>query len=331
MKPPSPFDAFAAQLGARWITGSGLARYGEGEGPHRGRLPEVVAQPRTVEEVQRLAALAHAHRTPITPFGAGTSLEGAAMADLGGVCVDFSLMDAIREVAAEDLLCVVEPGVTRERLNLELRDTGLLFPVDPGADATLGGMISTRASGTTTVRYGAMRENTLALKVVLPDGRLLKTGTRARKSAAGYDLTHLFVGSEGTLGLIVEATLRLHGAPEGVLAGVWPFPSLDAAVATVIAAIQTGVPVARIELLDPAAIRACNAYSDLGLAGSPRCSSSFTARPARSPSSRSCWRRWASKTAPTRWSSPTIPPRSVACGRPATRPCRRRGLCDRAP
>ena len=258
-----------ADFGPRLITGSGLDRYGVSEGPHAGHLPDAVVQPKTIAEVQRLMALALEQHIPVTPFGAGTSLEGNASATRGGLCIDFMLMDKIVEIAPDDLLCVVEPGVTRERLNVELRDTGLFFPIDPGANATLGGMIATRASGTNAVRYGTMRENTLALKVVLPDGRLIKTGTRARKSSAGYDLTHLFVGSEGTLGLTVEATLRLYGIPETVLAGVWPFETLDGAVATVIAAIQSGVPVARIELLDPAAIRACNLYSGLDLAEAP--------------------------------------------------------------
>jgi D-lactate dehydrogenase (cytochrome) len=167
------------------------------------------------------------------------------------------------------MLCVVEPGVTREQLNAELRSTGLFFPVDPGANATMAGMIATRASGTNAVRYGTMRENVLALKVVLADGSIVRTGTRARKSAAGYDLTHLFVGSEGTLGITVEATLRLHGLPETVLAGTWPFATLDGAVQTVIATIQSGIPVARMELLDAAAIRACNRHAGLDLPERP--------------------------------------------------------------
>jgi D-lactate dehydrogenase (cytochrome) len=267
------FEEISGELtgafGARLLTGSALERYGVSEGPHAGHLPKAVVQPRTVEEVQRIMVLAQAHHVPITPFGAGTSLEGNAAAARGGLCIDLMLMDRILEIAPEDLLCVVEPGVTRERLNVELRNTGLFFPIDPGANASLGGMIATRASGTNAVRYGTMRENTLALKVVLPDGRLVKTGTRARKSSAGYDLTHLFVGSEGTLGVTVEATLRLYGIPETVLAGVWPFKTLEGAVATVIAAVQSGLPLARIELLDPAAIRACNLYSKLDLAAAP--------------------------------------------------------------
>lgn len=259
----------APWLGARWLRGSAVLRYAQTEGLHEGEPPEAVARPTTVEEVQRLVRLAAAHRVAITPYGAGTSLEGATVATRGGVCLDLSAMDQILEVAPDDLLCVVQPGVTREALNSHLRDTGLFFPVDPGADASLGGMIATRASGTNAVRYGTMRDNTLALKVVLPDGRLVRTGSRARKSSAGYDLTHLFTGSEGTLGVIVEATLRLYGAPEAVLSGVWPFASVQGAVETVTAAIQLALPVARLELLDEVAIAACNAYSGLALPETP--------------------------------------------------------------
>jgi D-lactate dehydrogenase (cytochrome) len=239
------------------------------EGHHRAALPDIVVRPQTVDEVQALMAAAAEASVPVVPLGVGTSLEGNAGAVTGALMIDLSGMDRVLEVAPEDLLCVVEPGVTRERLNEELRATGLFFPIDPGANATLGGMIATRASGTNAVRYGTMRENVLGLKVVLPDGSLIRTGTRARKSAAGYDLTHLFTGSEGTLGLVVEATVRLHGIPETVLAGAWPFDTLQGAVDTVIATIQSGVPVARIELLDPVAIRACNAYAKLDLPERP--------------------------------------------------------------
>jgi D-lactate dehydrogenase (cytochrome) len=206
----------------------------------------------------------------IVAYGAGTSLEGnAAAINADTLCIDFSRMNRIVEVSAADLLCVVEPGVTREQLNEDIRATGLFFPVDPGANASLGGMISTRASGTTTVRYGSMRENILGLKVVTADGSLISTGTRARKSASGYDLTHLYTGAEGTLGLIVEASLRLHGQPEKILAATWDFGTIEGAVDTVIATIQSGVPIARMELLDEAAIRACNRQSALGLPEKP--------------------------------------------------------------
>jgi D-lactate dehydrogenase (cytochrome) len=259
-----------ALLGERLLTSEAARRqYAASEGHHGEHLPDLVARPESVEEVQRVVRAAAEHGMPVVPWGAGTSLEGNAAAVVGGLCLDLSAMTRVAEISAEDMLCVIEPGVTREQLNEELRATGLFFPVDPGANATLGGMISTRASGTNAVRYGTMRENVLALKVVLPDGTLIRTGSRARKSSAGYDLTHLFCGSEGTLGIIVEATLRLHGLPEAVLAGTWPFETLDGAVQTVIATIQSGIPVARMELLDPAAIQACNRFSDLSLPEQP--------------------------------------------------------------
>lgn len=257
-------------FGERWITGeSRRAQFATSEGHHPARLPDVVAQPRTIDDVQRLMTAAAAARVPVVPLGVGTSLEGNAGAVAGAVSLDLSGMDRVLEVAAADMLCVVQPGVTREALNAELRSTGLFFPIDPGANATIGGMIATRASGTNAVRYGTMRENVLALKVVLPDGRLVATGTRARKSSAGYDLTHLFTGSEGTLGIVVEATVRLHGIPETVLSGSWPFETLEGAVETVIATIQSGIAVARIELLDTVAIRACNAHARLDLPERP--------------------------------------------------------------
>jgi D-lactate dehydrogenase (cytochrome) len=258
------------RFGERLVTSeSGLRQYGVSEGHHGEHLPDLVIRPADAEEVQALVRAAGACGVPIVPYGAGTSLEGNAAAVAGGLCIDLSEMNRIVEIDSDDMLCVVEPGVTREQLNAELRGTGLFFPVDPGADATLGGMIATRASGTNAVRYGTMRENTLALKVVAADGSLIRTGSRARKSAAGYDLTHLFVGSEGTFGITVEATLRLHGLPETMLAGTWPFETLDGAVRTVIATIQAGIPVARIELLDSAAIRACNRHAGLGLPEQP--------------------------------------------------------------
>ncbi|HZF41942.1 MAG TPA: FAD-linked oxidase C-terminal domain-containing protein [Sphingomonadaceae bacterium] len=263
-------DRLGADLGDRLITTeAGRDQYAQSEGRHRHGAPAVVAQPRTVGDVQRLVRAAAACGLPLVPYGAGTSLEGNAAATSTSLCVDLSMMNAIKEVSVADLLCVVEPGVTREQLNEDLRAEGVFFPVDPGANASLAGMISTRASGTTTVRYGGMRENVLALKVVTASGDLVSTGSRARKSASGYDLTHLFTGSEGTLGLIVEATLRLHGQPERIVAGSQTFPSIAAAVDTVIATIQSGIPIARMELLDEAAIDACNRHSGLGLAARP--------------------------------------------------------------
>jgi D-lactate dehydrogenase (cytochrome) len=268
-------DKFTATLadrfGSRLITSpAARAQYAQSEGYHRHDPPALVAQPESIEEVQLLVRQAAAQGLPIVGYGAGTSLEGnAAATQSNSLCVDFSRMNRIIDVSAEDLLCTVEPGVTREQLNADIRATGLFFPVDPGANASLGGMISTRASGTTTVRYGSMRDNVLGLKVVSADGSLISTGTRARKSASGYDLTHLFTGSEGTLGLIVEASLRLHGQPDKVLAATWDFASIQGAVDTVITTIQSAVPIARMELLDEAAIMACNKQSGLGLPEEP--------------------------------------------------------------
>lgn len=261
----------SSRFGTRLITApSALAGYAQSEGHHQHAAPVAAAQPETAEEVQALVRFAATNGFSVVGYGAGTSLEGNAAA-IGDncLCVDFSRMNRIAKVSAEDLLCVVEPGVTREQLNTELRSTGLFFPVDPGADASLGGMISTRASGTTTVRYGGIRENVLALKVVTANGTLVWTGSHARKSASGYDLTHLFTGAEGTLGLIVEASLRLHGQPEHILAATWDFASVGGAVDTVIATIQSGVPIARMELLDKAAITACNRQSGLDLPERP--------------------------------------------------------------
>lgn len=257
-------------FGERWITSEARrAQFAAAEGHHAPVIPDAVVQPGSAEEVQALVRAASAAGVRLVPFGVGTSLEGNASPVAGAVTVDLSGLNRVLEIAPEDLLCVVEPGVTREQLNADLRATGLFFPVDPGANASIGGMISTRASGTNAVRYGTIRENVLGLHVVLPNGDLVRTGTRARKSAAGYDLTHLFTGSEGTLGMIVQATLRLHGVPETVLAGTWPFASLEGAVETVIAIIQCGVGVARIELLDPVAIAACNGFAQLALPEQP--------------------------------------------------------------
>lgn len=259
------------QFGSRLVTASSArAQYAQSEGHHAHQPPSLVAQPETIDEVQLLVKKAAEENYSIVAYGAGTSLEGnAATISADTLCIDFSRMNRIVEVSAADLLCVVEPGVTREQLNEDIRATGLFFPVDPGANASLGGMISTRASGTTTVRYGSMRENILGLKVVTAGGSLISTGTRARKSASGYDLTHLYTGAEGTLGLIVEASLRLHGQPEKILAATWDFDTIEGAVDTVIATIQLGVPIARMELLDEAAVRACNRQSALGLPEKP--------------------------------------------------------------
>src|SRR5713101_2200639 len=231
--------------------------------------PDAVVFPQAAGDVQDIVRLCAAHRVPVIAFGVGTSLEGHVNAPYGGVSIDFRDMKAVLKVDAEDLDCVIEPGVTRKALNEHLRDQGLFFPIDPGADASLGGMASTRASGTNAVRYGTMRENVLALKVVRGDGEIIKTGTRAKKSSAGYDLTHLFVGAEGTLGIIAELTIKLRGIPETIAAAACSFETVRGACQATIFAIQTGIPVARIELLNAEQVKACNSYSKLTLPETP--------------------------------------------------------------
>jgi D-lactate dehydrogenase (cytochrome) len=233
------------------------------------QVPDIVVMPQTTEEVAEIVRLCAARRVPVIPFGTGTSLEGHLNAPFGGVSVDLSLMKRLVAVHPEDLDCVVEPGITRKELNEQLRDTGLFFPIDPGADASLGGMAATRASGTNAVRYGTMKDNVLALTVVTPSGDIIRTGSRARKSSAGYDLTRLFVGAEGTLGILTEITLKLHGIPEAVSAGIVSCASVKSACDAVIQTIQSGLPVARIEFLDEVQVRGLNAYSKLTLPESP--------------------------------------------------------------
>ncbi len=251
-------------FGDRFSTSAAVReQHGRGEGLYSAVPPDAVCFVRSTEEVAAIVRLCADHRVPVVPFGTGTSLEGHLLALHGGVSIDLSQMNEVLAVNGQDLDCRVQAGVTRKQLNNHIKDSGLFFPIDPGADASLGGMAATRASGTNAVRYGTMRENVLGLTVVLADGRVVRTGGRSRKSAAGYDLTRLFVGSEGTLGVITEIQLRLYGIPEAIAAAVCQYEELAGAVNTVIDTIQMGVPVARIELLDEAQMGACIAYSKL--------------------------------------------------------------------
>jgi D-lactate dehydrogenase (cytochrome) len=255
-------DAISASRGVR-------EQYSRSESYRIPALPDLVARPSTTAEVQAIVRACAASGLPVVAFGAGTSLEGNAATIMGGLCVDLSRMDQILAVNAADMDVRVQPGIRRKMLNAQLRDTGLFFPIDPGADASIGGMASTRGSGTMAVRYGTMRDNVLSLEVVLPDGRAIRTSRRARKSAAGYDLTRLFVGAEGTLGIITEITLRLHPQPEAIAAAVCPFPSLGAAVEAAVFVMQAAIPVARIELLDDVMMRGVNRHSGLSYPEAP--------------------------------------------------------------
>lgn len=268
-RPPLPtafLEALRAAFGDRLhLTDAMRAQHGGSETHFPTLPPDAVVFAQSTEDVVALVKLCSAYEVPLIPWGAGTSVEGHTAAVRGGVSLDLSLMDAVLEVNAEDFDCTVQPGVRREALNIHLRDQGLFFPIDPGANATLGGMASTRASGTNAVRYGTMREAVLSVEVVTAAGQVIRTARRARKSAAGYDLTHLFVGAEGTLGVITAVTLRLHAIPEAISSAVCGFDTLQGAVAAVVQCIQLGVPLARVEILDAMMIRAVNAYSSLSL------------------------------------------------------------------
>ena len=256
--------ALRERFGARLSTLSGVRdHHAKDESWHHPHRPDAVVFPESTEEVVEIVQICAAHRTPVVAYGTGTSLEGNVIPHLGGVVVDLERMNQVLRVSADDLDVTVQARVTRKQLNAHVKDLGLFFPIDPGADASIGGMAATRASGTNAVRYGTMRDNVLSLTVVLSDGRVVRTSRRSRKSAAGYDLTRLFVGSEGTLGIITEVTLRLYGVPEAMAAAVCSFDSLEGAVNTVIQTIQLGIPVARIELLDEVQMNSLNRYSGM--------------------------------------------------------------------
>jgi len=257
--------ALQERFGDRLAVGAAIReQHGRGESYHPGMPPDAVLFAETTGDVAEAVGKCHEHGLPVIAFGAGTSLEGNVSAVHGGLCIDLTRMNRILRISAEDLDCTVQAGVTRVQLNRELRHTGLFFPLDPGADATIGGMAATRASGTNAVRYGTMKDAVLGLTVVMADGSVIHTGGRARKSSAGYDLTRLFVGSEGTLGIMTEAVLRLHGVPDSIVAAACSFPDLESAVRSVVAVIQSAIPVARVELMDEAQMRAVNEFSRTG-------------------------------------------------------------------
>jgi D-lactate dehydrogenase (cytochrome) len=273
LRRPLP-DAFLASLrelfGDRLSTSQAMREHhGRDESSFDPMLPDAVVFAHTTEEVAAAVALCNQHKVPVIPYGTGTSLEGHILALSGGLSIDLLQMNRVIAVHAQDLTVTVQPGVTRKQLNVEIKDTGLFFPIDPGADASLGGMAATRASGTNAVRYGTMRENVLGLTVVTADGKVIKTGTRAKKSSAGYDLTRLFVGSEGTLGIITEVTLKLYPQPESISAAVCSFNDIASAVNTVIVTMQMGVPVARVEFLDENGVKAINKHDKLTLPEKP--------------------------------------------------------------
>ena len=268
--PAALLSALQARFGEHLSSTHAMREHhGHDESAYDPVLPDMVLFAQDADAVAAAVALCNEHHFPVIAYGTGTSLEGHILALQGGLSIDLSAMNAVLAVNPEDLTVTVQPGVTRKQLNLAIKDTGLFFPIDPGADASLGGMTATRASGTNAVRYGTMRENVLALTVVTAEGKVIKTGTRAKKSSAGYDLTRLFVGSEGTLGIITEITLKIYPQPEAVSAAICSFPTIAAAVNTVIQTIQMGVPVARVEFLDENGVRAINAHDKLSLPEKP--------------------------------------------------------------
>jgi len=279
--PAALLAALKARFGDRCSTAMVVReQHGRDESSFQVPPPAAVVFAESTQDVADAVRMAGEHDVPVIPFGVGSSLEGHLLAVQGGISIDVQRMNKVLAVNAEDLTVTVQPGVTRKQLNDEIRSTGLFFPIDPGADASLGGMSATRASGTNAVRYGTMRENVLALEVVTASGEVIRTGTRAKKSSAGYDLTRLFVGSEGTLGVITEVTLRLYPIPEAISAAICSFPSIEAAVRTTIQVIQLGVPIARVELIDHNTVRMVNAHSKLGLREEPMLLMEFHGSPA---------------------------------------------------
>ncbi|MBK9574622.1 MAG: FAD-binding protein [Rhodoferax sp.] len=274
-------EALKARFGERCSTALVVReQHGRDESSFEAPPPAAVVFAESTADVAMAVKLAAAHQVPVIPFGVGSSLEGHLLAVQGGISIDVSRMNRVLSVNAEDLTVTVQPGVTRKQLNDEVKSTGLFFPIDPGADASVGGMAATRASGTNAVRYGTMRENVLALEVVTASGEVIRTGTRAKKSSAGYDLTRLMVGSEGTLGVITEVTVKLYPLPEAILAAICSFPSIEAAVRTTIQIIQLGIPIARVELIDAHTVRMVNQYAKLGLREEPLLLMEFHGSPA---------------------------------------------------
>ncbi|WP_287803851.1 FAD-linked oxidase C-terminal domain-containing protein [Diaphorobacter sp.] len=279
--PQAMLDALAARFGAQYSAAQAVCeQHGRDEGSLQAPPPAAVVFAESTQDVQDAVRLAAQYGVPVIPYGAGSSLEGHLLAVQGGISIDMGRMNRVLSVDADDLTVTVQPGITRKQLNEAIKDTGLFFPIDPGADASIGGMAATRASGTNAVRYGTMRENVLALEVVTARGEVIRTGTRAKKSSAGYDLTRLMVGSEGTLGLFTEVTVRLYPLPEAVSAAICSFPTIEAAVRTVIQTIQLGVPIARVELIDANSVRMVNAHSKLRLREEPLLLMEFHGSPA---------------------------------------------------
>ncbi|MDH6183070.1 FAD/FMN-containing dehydrogenase [Polaromonas sp. CG_23.6] len=319
--PQALIDALKTRFAERCSTALVVReQHGRDESSFTSLPPAAVVFAESTQDVADAVTLASQFSVPVIPFGVGTSLEGHLLAVQGGISIDVSRMNKVLAIHAEDLTVTVQPGVTRKQLNEEIKSTGLFFPIDPGADATLGGMSATRASGTNAVRYGTMRENVLALEVVTADGRIIRTGTRAKKSSAGYDLTRLMVGSEGTLGVITEVTVRLYPLPEAISAAICSFPSIEAAVRTTIEIIQLGVPIARVELIDANTVRMVNAHSKLGLREEAMLLMEFHGTPNSVKEQPSWCRNSPAARAAMPLNGPARPRSAPGCGRRGTTP-----------